>query len=134
MTTSDLGRPRSVAFSTLIGLASLAVFFQAVWAGIFLDQDLKRGTAHTWVDVHLVGAYVAVVLALAAVAVAFVQLRIRRDLIIGAAIFAVLLIIETGLGSAIHSGSHALTAVHVPLAMAIMGLAVWLPLRVRTGS
>ena len=28
-------------------------------------------------------------------------------------------------------GKDTLTAVHVPLAMAIMGLAVWLPLRVR---
>jgi hypothetical protein len=123
---------RSPAFSALIGLTTLAVLLQGVWAGIFLEHDGKRDAESTWIDVHAGGAAVAVVLALAATVVAFLQLRRRTDLVIGSATLVVLLIVEYLLGSLIsNSSKDTLTAVHVPLAMLIMGLAVWLPVRAR---
>src|SRR4029453_8416016 len=64
-------------FSTLVGLASLAILLQAVWAGIFIRQ----GGAYDgfWVTVHARGAEVAIALALGAAVVAFLRLRERGD-------------------------------------------------------
>lgn len=125
---------RSPAFNILVGLASLAVLLQGLWAGLFMDRDLSRDTADSWADVHMFGAYVALLLAIAATIVAAMQLRARRDLITGCVVVVVLLIIEIGLGSAIGSGTASLTIVHVPLAMALMGAVVWLPLRARSAA
>ena len=124
--------PRSVLFSVLIGLSALAVLLQGLWAGIFLQHDGGRDAASGWIDVHARGGEVALVLALLATIVAFVRLRSRRELWIGSAVFTMLLAFESWLGGAIRDdGADTLTAVHVPLAMALMALAVWLPLRAR---
>ncbi|MGZ4604140.1 MAG: hypothetical protein ACXV0U_11165 [Kineosporiaceae bacterium] len=123
---------RSTLFSVLIGLSSLAILLQGLWAGIFLEHDGGRDAASGWIDVHARGADIALVLALVATIVAFVKLRARRDLWIGSAVLTVLLAAESYLGGAIRDdGQDVLTIVHVPLAMAIMALAVWLPLRAR---
>jgi hypothetical protein len=123
---------RNALFSALIGLASLAVLLQGLWAGIFLEHDGRRDAASGWIDVHARGADVAIVLALAATVVAFWKLRGRRDLWIGSAALTVLLVLESWLGGLIRDdGKDTLTAVHVPLAMALMALVVWLPLRSR---
>ena len=123
---------RSTLFSVLIGLSSLAILLQGLWAGIFLEHDGSRDAASGWIDVHARGADIALVLALVATIVAFVKLRARRDLWIGSAVLTVLLAAESYLGGAIRDdGQDVLTIVHVPLAMAIMALAVWLPLRAR---
>ena len=120
----------SPAFSALIGLAALAVLLQGVWAGIFLEHDGERDAAQSWIDVHARGADVAILLAVLATAYAIWALRPRRDLWIGSAAFTVLLVAESYVGGLIADDSKdTLTAVHVPLGMAIMGLAVWLPLR-----
>ena len=69
-------------------------------------------------------------LALAAVVVASLRLRARRDLWVGSIVLFLLLAVEVLLGQLIHdSHKHALTAVHVPLAMVLMAICVWLPLR-----
>jgi heme A synthase len=82
--------------------------------------------------VHARGGEVALVLAAAAVVVGLVLLRRRRDLWVGAAALTVLLAVEAYLGGLIRDDSKdTLTAVHVPLAMAIMALAVWLLARAR---
>jgi hypothetical protein len=48
--------------------------------------------------------------------------------VVGSIAFTVLLVLEAYLGGLI--GDHAgLTVIHFPLAMALMGLAVWLPFR-----
>jgi hypothetical protein len=123
---------RSRLFSALIGLAALAVLLQGLWAGLFLQHDGKRDAASSWIDVHARGAEVAIVLAAAATVTAFVKLRSRRDLWGGAAVLTVLLVLESYLGGLIRDqGKDTLTAVHVPLAMAIVALAVWLPVRTR---
>jgi heme A synthase len=124
-------RERSTLFSALTGLASLAILLQAVWAGIFI----RRGNTYdgTWVTVHARGAEVALVLALAAAVVAFLRLRSRRDLLVGSTALVVLLAFEAYLGGEVfdHPG---LQVVHFPLALALMALAVWLPLRARDGT
>ena len=51
---------------------------------------------------------------------------------VGTAVFLVALALEGHLGSLI-GDSPAVTALHFPLGMALMGLAVWLPLRSRRG-
>ncbi len=122
---------QSVLFNALLGLTTLAVLLQGLWAGIFLEHDGQRDAAGSWINVHAAGAYVAAVLALAATIVAVLRLRHRNDLIRGSAALTVLLIIEIGLGQAVHSGTDTLTAVHIPLAMAIMAVAVGLSMRAR---
>jgi heme A synthase len=127
-TISTPTRQRSVLFSVLVGLTALAILLQAVWAGIFIREG-QDNNDH-WVNVHALGADVAIVLAILAIAVAFWQLRSRRDLILGTAALAVLLILEAYLGGLI--GDHQdLEVIHFPLALVLMGLAVWLPFRAR---
>ena len=53
---------------------------------------------------------------------------LRRDLVVGSAALTVLLVVEAYIGGEIGANSS-LTAVHIPLAMALMALSVWLPLR-----
>ena len=62
--------------------------------------------------------------------VVFIQLRERRDLLIGTAVFTVLLILEAYLGGLI-GDKPGVEVIHFPLAMGLLGLAVWLPLRAR---
>jgi hypothetical protein len=118
------------AYTSLIGLATLAILLQGLWAGIFLEHDGARDASASWIDTHARGADLAIVLVLIAAVLAFVKLRERRPLWMGAAGLAVLLIVESYLGGLIRDQSKdTLTAVHVPLAMLLMGLAVWLPFR-----
>ena len=143
MSTETQSRPaspavaaqRSPVFSALIGLCALAVLLQGVWAGIFLEHDGKRDASASWIDVHARGADVAILLAVAATVWALVKLRSRKDLWIGSGLLTVLLVVESYIGGLIRDQSKdTLTAVHVPLAMALMGLVVWLPLRARRGE
>jgi hypothetical protein len=125
---------RNAWFSVLIGLSALAVLLQGLWAGIFLQHDGQRDDASGWIDIHARGADIAILLAAAATIVAFVRLRPRKDLWVGSAALTVLLILESYVGGLIRDDSKdVLTAVHVPIAMALMGLVVWLPLRARQG-
>jgi heme A synthase len=121
-------RSRSPLYSALVGLASLGVLLQGVWAGLFIREG-QPFDAH-WVAVHSLDGQVTTALALVATVIAFVQLRARRDLLVGTAALTVLLVVEVALGEAV-GRSHALQVVHIPLALALMGLAVWLPLRAR---
>ena len=127
-------RSKDTLFSVLIGLCALDVLLQGVWAGIFLEHDGGRDAAASWIEVHARGADVAILLAVLATAVAFWRLRPRRDLWLSSAALTVVLIVEAYIGGLIHDDSKdVLTAVHVPLAMALMGLVVWIPLRARSG-
>lgn len=113
-------------YSALIGLAALAVLLQGLWAGLFLQKEGERD--ESWVNVHARGADVAILLAALATVVAFVKLRERKDLLLGSAALTVLLLVESYIGGIV--GEHGgWAAVHVPLAMALMGLVVWLPFR-----
>jgi hypothetical protein len=119
-------RVTSRPYSVLIGLSTLVVLLQGLWAGLFVHEG--QDYDDSWVSVHARGADLAIGLALIATVVAIVKLRSRLDLVIGSAVFTVLLVLEAFLGGLI--GDHAgVTAIHFPLAMALMGLAVWLPVR-----
>jgi uncharacterized membrane protein len=126
--TAAPARPRSALYSAVIGLAALAVLLQGVWAGLFLRED--GGYRDSWVTVHAHGAEVAIALAAIATVIAFLRLRSRRDLWIGSLVFTLLLVLEAYLGGRV-SDEHSVASqvVHIPLALALMGLAVWLPLR-----
>ncbi|MCO5968224.1 hypothetical protein [Actinoallomurus soli] len=121
---------RNTAFSVLMGISALAVLLQGLWAGIFLEHDGRRDAAGSWIDVHARGADVALAFAVLGTAYALWKRRARKDLWIGGLIFIVLIVVESYLGGQIRDASKdTLTAIHVPLAMAIMALAVWLPMR-----
>jgi heme A synthase len=75
---------------------------------------------------------VALLFAVLATGYAFFKRRTRKDLWVGGLVFTALIVLESYLGGLVRDDSKdTLTAVHVPLAMAIMALAVWLPLRAR---
>jgi hypothetical protein len=126
---------RSTPFTVVIGLAALAILLQGLWAGIFLEHDGARDAASSWIDVHATNGYVAIALAAFSTVLGFVQLRARRDLWIGSLVLTALLVLEAYLGGLIRdAGKDTLTAVHVPLALAIMALAVSLLVRASRGS
>src|SRR4051794_27444839 len=140
--TSTLSRTQAVheraqhatsrAYTVLMALTAIALLLQGLWAGIFLEHDGKREAAGSWIDVHARGGEVALTLAALATVLAFVRVRARRDLWLGGAALTLLLVIESYLGGLIRAqGKDPLTAVHIPLAMAIIGLAGWLLARCR---
>ena len=129
--TTTTGRV-NIVFSVLIGLTAVAVLLQGLWAGIFLEHDGERDAASSWIDVHARGGDIAIVLALAATVVALIKLRPHRALWIGSGALTVLLVVEAYIGGLIRDDSKdTLTAVHVPLGMAIMALVIWIPLQMR---
>ena len=131
--TDDAGGRR--LYSALTGVAALAVLLQGLWAGLFLEHDGRRDSASSWIDVHAVGGEVAIVFAVLAAAWALFRLRRRKDLLYGAIGLVVLLVLEAYLGGLIRDdGEDALTPVHIPLAMLVMAVSVWLPLRAARGT
>jgi hypothetical protein len=123
-------RPRDAAiFASLVGLTSLGVLVQAVLAGEFIG-----GQSGGWVDAHAATADVLAVLSLATAVYATYALRVAaRELAIASAILFVLIVAQTVIGHAItQNGDDWLTPIHVPLAMVIFGLAIWLSMRART--
>lgn len=119
-------RARNPLYSALIGLAALAILLQGLWAGLFIHEG--KGYQTNWVSWHARGGEIAIGLAAAASVFALVKLRSRSDLVGGSIALTVLLVLEAYIGGLI--GDRAtLTAIHIPLAMALMGLAVWLPFR-----
>jgi len=125
-------RATSRAYTVLIALAAVTILLQGLWAGLFLRPHGDRGT--DWLDVHARGGEVALAFSALAALVAFVRVRHRRDLWIGAAGLTTLLVLEAYLGGLIKDdGKDSLTPIHVPLALALMGLAAWLFARSRRG-
>jgi hypothetical protein len=126
-TETTSARPHPV-WSALVGLASLGVLLQGLWAGLFLRRG--AGDSHTWVTIHQHAGEAIAVLALLATVAALIWMRERRDVLIGTVLFLVLVVAEVVLGYTIEDSANAVV-VHVPLALFLMGLAVWLPLAAR---
>ncbi|MGY2081244.1 hypothetical protein [Modestobacter sp. SYSU DS0657] len=116
-------RPHPI-WSAVVGLTSLGVLLQGLWAGLFLRPDADGST---WYTLHQRGAEITLTLAAIATIAAVLWLRHRRDLLIGTALLLALLVVEYFLG---RSGDGNLP-LHVPLAMLLLGLAVWLPMAAR---
>lgn len=115
-------------FNVLAGVTTLAVFLQATSAGIFMS--FRGGDAgKPWVTTHEIVADVAVALALATAVVAIVALRRSAPALMGAAIaLVVLLVLQTLIGHWI-DGARWLVAVHVPLALLVFAVTIWLSVR-----
>lgn len=129
-TTTPVTRQKNTVFSALIGISALVVLLQGLWAGIFLEHDGHRDAATSWIDVHARGAEVALFFAALATIYAIWKRRSRTDLWVGGLVFTGLIVVESYIGGLIRDdGKDTLTAVHVPIAMAIMAVAVWLSLR-----
>lgn len=114
--------PRSL--SILIGVTSTAILLQAVTAGVFVDQEGRD----SWVTVHGLIADATWICALATAVVAFRRVRrTRPDVWFGAAALFVLALAQTGLGHLITDGGMDwLIVLHIPVAMIIFGLSIWL--------
>lgn len=86
------------AFAALTGLTSLGIFAQAVTAGEFVSQEHRGG----WIAAHNVIAMITVLLALVTAIFALVAVRrARAGLAWSAVALLVLLVAQTGIGSAI---------------------------------
>lgn len=130
-TTATTVSRRDPLFAALIGLTALAILLQGLWAGLFIREGKafdESATQATMVVVHDWGARTAIVLALASLIVAIFRLRTQRALLLGTAVLATLLMLEAYIGGEIGKKPD-WPNYHLPLAMALMALAVWLPIR-----
>jgi hypothetical protein len=133
--TTPRTRQKNTVFSALIGLSALAVLLQGLWAGIFLEHDGHRDAASSWIDIHARGAEVALFFAALGTLYAIWKRRSRKDLWLGGLVFTGLIVVESYIGGLIRDdGKDTLTAVHIPIAMAIMAVAAWLSLRSARGT
>lgn len=116
-------------FAALTGLTSLAILLQGVFAGEFIDHGAHGG----WLNAHDVNGYVVVVLAVASALYAVLVLRsVARPLAGASVVLAVLVIAQDAIGHAItDSGSDGLIVIHVPLALLVFGLTIWLSVSAR---
>jgi hypothetical protein len=116
-------------FAALTGLTSLAILLQGVFAGEFINRTNHGG----WLSAHDVNADVVVVLAVVTAVYAVVSLRAAaRPLVIGSIVLAVLVVAQVGIGHAITDGNDdGLLVVHVPLALLVFGLTIWLSVGAR---
>jgi hypothetical protein len=131
--TGHAGKPSrglELLLSALVFLAAFGVLLQGLWAGIFLEHDGSRAAARHWIEFHDRGADVSIGLGCAAFVVAAVWFRTSTDILLGLALFIVVMFAEAYVGDRIRAdGRDMLTAVHVPLAMVAMGIAAWLAIR-----
>jgi hypothetical protein len=117
-------------FAALVGLQALAILLQAIFAGEFI----RPGTHSGWLDAHDVNADVVIGLSVLTAVFALVRLRTAaRSLAVGAVVLMVLVIAQVAIGHAItQSNDNGLIPVHVPLALLIFGLTIWLSVRARS--
>lgn len=122
-------RPAPI-FAALTGVTSVAILVQAFIAGEFIE----RGAHGTWLNAHAVVADVVVAFAVITAVYAYLKLRTQaRPLVIGSITLAVLAIIQTAIGHAITDSSDDwLIPIHVPLALLIFGLTIWLAISARS--
>lgn len=128
--THEILRRNGPIFASLVGLTALAILLQAVFAGEFIEP----GKHSSWLSAHDVNADVVIGLAALTAVFALVRLRVAaRSLTVGAVVLAVAVIAQVAIGHAItQSNDDGLIPVHVPLAMLIFALTIWLSVRART--
>jgi hypothetical protein len=120
----------SKVFTALVGVLALITLFQGVMAGVFVRDDKARDLRASYIDAHAWGAHVGSALAVLTAVFVIVRMRQRKPLVIGSVLLAVAFLGESYIGGLIRDNDkQALTPIHVPLAMAITGLTVWLSLK-----
>ncbi len=118
------------AFAGLVGLIAVLFLFQGLFAGIFLRYDGQRDASSSYIDAHALGAHISFGLSIALALLAVATLRHRKDLLAGSIALFVLITVESYLGGEIRdNGKDSYTAIHVPLAMALMATVTWLAFR-----
>jgi len=119
--------PLARAFAPLAGATSLAILCQAVTAGEFVSQEGREG----WIEVHDMVGYVTLLLAVATAVVGLVAYRrSSRALAWGSVALAVLVAVQTVIGHLITDAEQdGWIGVHVPLALLVFGLTIWLTVR-----
>lgn len=115
-------RPAGKILSMIAGIVALLILLQGVWAGIFLGHH-----GGPWKDIHGGLGELATLIAIGGFVFALLKLKHRRDVVTGTAVLAVLMILAVGAGMAGKGG----LVVHLPLALASMAVAAWLPTRLR---
>jgi hypothetical protein len=116
-------------FAALTGLTSLAILLQAVFAGEFIDRTSHGG----WLSAHDVNADVVIGLAVVTALYAVVALRTAaRPLVIASVVLALAVAAQTAIGHAISdSNDKGLLVIHLPLALLVFGLTIWLSVSAR---
>jgi FtsH-binding integral membrane protein len=129
-TSTEPSTTDSKVFASLVGVLALITLFQGVMAGVFVRDDKERDARASFIDAHAWGAHVGTVLAIATAVFVIVRMRQRTPLVVGSVLLALSFLGESYLGGLIRDNdAQSLTPIHVPLAMAITGLTVWLSLK-----
>ncbi len=120
------GRVANV-FAGMVALVGLITLFQGAMAGVFVRDDKERDARASFIDAHAWGAHIGTVLAVALAALAIWKLRQHRAVVTASVLLALSFLGESYLGGLIRDNdAQALTPLHVPLGMAILGLTVFL--------
>ena len=121
-------RPSAVnAFAGLVALVGLITLFQGAMAGVFVRDDKERDARSSFIDAHAWGAHIGTVLAVGLAGLALWKLREHRAVVVASVALALAFLGESYLGGLIRDNdAQALTPIHVPLGMAIMGLTTYL--------
>ncbi len=110
-------------FSLLNGLTVLGLLLQAVWAGQFIGNR----NAHGFVSAHEMTAFAVGVLALATAVMAISKLRRNPTILMGSIVQFLLVLALIAIGEMLKSSySATLVGVHVPLAVFVFGLGIYL--------
>jgi hypothetical protein len=112
------------AISAVVGVLALGVLVNAIIAGTFVTKFLQKNHATGGINAHMGVGDLIVLLAVAAVAIAFTLWRGKAGFQVVAGETVALLIfviIEFGIGQSLekHSG---LLAIHIPVALVIFGI------------
>lgn len=113
------------AVSAIVGVASLLILVQA-----FLGGSLANKVSKGLMNAHQGIAYLVLLLAVAAVVVAFVMWRGRvggQVVIAETGLFLIGAVVQIGLGQQLKDGTHnGLLAIHIPVALLVFGVALHL--------
>jgi hypothetical protein len=123
-------KPVANAFAGLVALVGLITLFQGAMAGVFVRDDKERDARSAFIDAHAWGAHIGTVLAVALAALAVWKLREHRAVVVASVLLALSFLGESYIGGLIRDqDAQALTPVHVPLGMAILGLTAFLAIK-----
>ena len=117
----------ATAYSIVMDVVLLGIVALAAMAGEFLQKDGARDSYKGYINAHSLISEVTEGLVFVAAIIALVKFRRLPLLAIGTPVLLVAMLFNGYLGGQIvDHGKDSYTIVHVPLAVAITALAVWL--------
>jgi len=129
--TTDTVAPGSTrpirVFTALTGVTSLLIFLQAVTAGEFVSQEDRD----PWIEAHNIVGNATLVVALGVAVFTVVAFHATHRVLMWATIaLFVLLVAQLLMGHLITDAKQDwLIGVHVPVALLVFGLTIWLSIR-----